>query len=129
MWIFEPHVAEQIFEGYVRENQLPVLRNEWQWLVPAIVSYALSTLVGLARFKRWPSYHTRAAKTSWLLITLSAAIMLLDGSLWPLRVTMAVVTITNLEALGIGVILPEWRADVPSLWHAWKVRSEIGRQP
>ncbi len=29
MWIFEPHVAEQIFEDYVKENNIPVLRDEW----------------------------------------------------------------------------------------------------
>ena len=29
MWIFEPHVAEQIFEDYVSENKIPVLRDEW----------------------------------------------------------------------------------------------------
>jgi hypothetical protein len=28
MWIFEPHVAEQIFEDFVRENQIVVHRNE-----------------------------------------------------------------------------------------------------
>lgn len=29
MWIFEPHVAEQIFEELVREYQIPVHRDEW----------------------------------------------------------------------------------------------------
>jgi hypothetical protein len=29
MWIFEPHVAEQIFEALVREHEIPVHRNEW----------------------------------------------------------------------------------------------------
>jgi hypothetical protein len=29
MWIFEPHVAEMIFEDFVRENEIEVLRNEW----------------------------------------------------------------------------------------------------
>jgi len=29
MWIFEPHVAEQIFEDYIKENQIPVVRDEW----------------------------------------------------------------------------------------------------
>jgi hypothetical protein len=29
MWIFEPHVAEQIFEQLIREHQIPVYRNEW----------------------------------------------------------------------------------------------------
>lgn len=29
MWIFEPSVAEKIFEKFVREEQIPVIRNEW----------------------------------------------------------------------------------------------------
>ncbi|MDX2034434.1 MAG: FAD-dependent oxidoreductase [Blastocatellia bacterium] len=29
MWIFEPHVAEQVFEDLIREYQIPVLRDEW----------------------------------------------------------------------------------------------------
>lgn len=29
MWIFEPHVAEQVFEDFVREYKIPVHRNEW----------------------------------------------------------------------------------------------------
>ena len=29
MWIFEPHVAEQIFEDYVNEFELDVRRDEW----------------------------------------------------------------------------------------------------
>lgn len=29
MWIFEPHVAEKIFEDYVAENNIKVLRDEW----------------------------------------------------------------------------------------------------
>lgn len=29
MWIFEPHVAEQVFEDLIRENKITVLRNEW----------------------------------------------------------------------------------------------------
>ena len=29
MWIFEPHVAEQVFEDLVKEYQIPVHRNEW----------------------------------------------------------------------------------------------------
>jgi hypothetical protein len=29
MWIFEPHVAGQVFEDFVRENNLQVLHDEW----------------------------------------------------------------------------------------------------
>jgi hypothetical protein len=29
MWIFEPHVAEEAFEAFVREHQIPVHRDQW----------------------------------------------------------------------------------------------------
>jgi hypothetical protein len=29
MWVFEPHVAEAVFEDLVREHQVPVVRDEW----------------------------------------------------------------------------------------------------
>ncbi|WP_353721787.1 FAD-dependent oxidoreductase [Dyadobacter sp. 676] len=29
MWIFEPHVAEQVFEDFVKENNIKVYRDEW----------------------------------------------------------------------------------------------------
>ncbi|HEX5219319.1 MAG TPA: FAD-dependent oxidoreductase [Verrucomicrobiae bacterium] len=29
MWIFEPHVAERVFEDWIREYKIPVYRNEW----------------------------------------------------------------------------------------------------
>lgn len=29
MWIFEPHIAEQVFEDFVKENNIKVYRNEW----------------------------------------------------------------------------------------------------
>jgi len=28
-WIFEPHVAEEAFETMIRQNKIPVYRNEW----------------------------------------------------------------------------------------------------
>jgi hypothetical protein len=29
MWLFEPHVAEKVFEDFVKENNINVLRGEW----------------------------------------------------------------------------------------------------
>lgn len=29
MWIFEPHIAEQVYEDYVKDNEIPVIRDEW----------------------------------------------------------------------------------------------------
>ncbi|MBT3385283.1 MAG: FAD-dependent oxidoreductase [Prolixibacteraceae bacterium] len=29
MWIFEPHAAEQVFEDFITENNIQILRDEW----------------------------------------------------------------------------------------------------
>jgi hypothetical protein len=29
MWIFEPHVAESVFEAWIKEARIPVVRNAW----------------------------------------------------------------------------------------------------
>jgi hypothetical protein len=29
MWIFEPHVAETVFDAWVKEHNIPVIRNAW----------------------------------------------------------------------------------------------------
>ncbi|MCE6989576.1 FAD-dependent oxidoreductase [Dyadobacter sp. CY323] len=29
MWVFEPHVAEKVFEDYIKENKIKIVRNKW----------------------------------------------------------------------------------------------------
>jgi hypothetical protein len=29
MWVFEPHVAERVFEDFIAEHEIPVYRDEW----------------------------------------------------------------------------------------------------
>jgi cardiolipin synthase (CMP-forming) len=97
-----------------------MLRAELIWFVAPIISYLISTAAGFWKYGRWPSYHTRAAKTCWFLVTVGAVALFSDWSLWPLRLALAITTLTNIEALGITVITPYWRADVTSIYHAWR---------
>jgi CDP-diacylglycerol--glycerol-3-phosphate 3-phosphatidyltransferase len=96
------------------------LAAELAWIIPAIVSYLISSAAGFWKYHRWPSYHTRAAKTGWFLIILGTIGLFTDWSLWPLRVAFAVATLTNLEALLITIISSRWRTDVTSIYHAWR---------
>lgn len=94
--------------------------RETGWILAALGSFALTVLVGLVRFRRVPSYHTFGAKLSWMLTSVGALIVLFQGPAWPFRVAMAAVTLTNLEATAISLVLPRWQADVRSLYHAWR---------
>lgn len=104
-----------------------VIRGELGWIVPAIASYAVSSLVGLIKFQRVPTYHTRAAKTCWLLGAVAALAMLADWSVWPLRFTAVAVVLTNVEATLITLVLTEPRVDVASLYHALRWRQQARR--
>ncbi len=103
-----------------------VLQHEIGWILPAVASYALTSGVGLWRFGRWPSYHTRGAKSTWLLITIGVVCLVGGWALWPLRIAMLAVMLTNVEATLISFTLRQWRADVPSLYHAWRIRKAGG---
>ncbi len=97
-----------------------VIQGELVWLVAAIATYAMTTLFGFVKFRRMPSYHTRAAKTCWLLTSIAAVSMFAGWSTWPLRIAAVGVALTNLEAIAITFVLPRWRADVTSIYHAWR---------
>lgn len=96
------------------------LRAELAWIATALVTYLISTVAGFWKYKRWPSYHTRAAKTSWFLTGLAVIALFVEWAIWPLRVAAVAVTLTNIEAIFITIISPAWRADVTSVYHAWR---------
>ncbi len=96
------------------------LGSELAWIIPAVATYLISTAAGFWKYHRWPSYHTRAAKISWFLIVIGAIGLFIDWSLWPTRIALAAVTITNLEAILITIISPTWRVEVTSIYHAWR---------
>lgn len=93
-----------------------VLWLEVPWWSAAILSYVLTSAFGVWKYGRIPSYHTYGAKASNWLVAIGAICFLLDYSVWPLRIAMVAVTLTNLEAMVITWHLKEWRADVLSIF-------------
>ncbi len=92
-----------------------LVRAEWPWIVAGCAAYALSFGASMLKFGRPPSYHTRLAKTSWLLALLTVIALFTVEWVWPFRLTAAVVTLANLEATVITVRLRDRRVDVGSV--------------
>jgi len=95
-----------------------VVREEALWLVAWLASWAVAMAYGKVKFGRFPSYHTRSAKTCWLLAGIAAVSLFAGGPPWILRVACGVVVLANVESVLITRTLPEWRADVTSIFHA-----------
>ena len=101
------------------------LQPEIVWFIVPLVSYAMTTGYGLWKYGRIPSYHTYGAKYSQWLVLGGAIAMLLDWSMWPMRVASIAVTLTNVEATAISFVLPTWRADVLTLLHVLPKRQKV----
>ena len=91
------------------------LLSEWGWIIPALAGYALTTGAGLWKYRCWPSYHTRAAKISWFLILIGSVCLLAEWNLWPLRIALVAIALTNIEALFITILAPDRHEDVESI--------------
>jgi len=102
-----------------------VLQNELLLIGLGVSSYVLTSGYGLWKYGRIPSYHTYGAKSTQWLILFGAVAMLLDMSIWPLRVAIVAGTLTNLEATAMTHLLPVWTADLLSIFHA---RDHLKRQ-
>jgi CDP-diacylglycerol--glycerol-3-phosphate 3-phosphatidyltransferase len=88
---------------------------------------ALNYVVALVRFRREASYHAVSAKLWGLLLFLALLVLLGTGSAVLLPVALAAGIVAELETLAITMTLPSWRHDVPSVWHAWRIRHDSRR--
>jgi CDP-diacylglycerol--glycerol-3-phosphate 3-phosphatidyltransferase len=92
--------------------------GERYWLATLLGTYVLSMAVCFGKFGCLPNYHTRMSKISWFLVTVGVAALILDISMWPLRLAFVTVILANLESIAMTFLLREWRSDIPTLAHA-----------
>ena len=104
--------------------KLDFVKEEAVWILALGVSFCLTSLTGLIKYHRLPSYHTQMAKLSWFLISVAVIVLFSGGPSWPARIAMAAVILTNLEATVITAILPEWQAGILSCYHALRWRRQ-----
>ena len=104
------------------------------WLVPELLerhalafgltvwSYLFPVVVALARFRRMASYHTHSARFAAVLMGIAGLALFVWGTTLPWRIVLPVLVLSAVENLAITALLPTWRPNVPTAWHAWVVR-------
>lgn len=106
----------------------PELLRPFLPLVWAVVALEVARYVfDLVKFRREAAYHAWSAK-AWGLSLFAALVVLLGwGRAVPLvPVALGLGVVADLEGLAMSVVLPVWTHDVPSLWHARRMR-QAGR--
>lgn len=83
-----------------------------------LISTAVSTLTGLLRYAHLPCYHTWGVKASAVLLGGSGFLLFAGASAIPFRIFSFLFVIAQIEVVAIILVLPEWRPNVHTLWHA-----------
>ena len=89
----------------------------------------LNYVTAIVRLGREASYHARTARLFGLLLFVALCNLLATGSGALLPLAIAAGFVSHAENLAITFVLPEWRHDVPSVLHAWRIRSAARRPP
>lgn len=88
-----------------------------------ICTEALNYAAAIARLGREASYHARTARLFGVLLFAALLVLIAAGSPVLLPVAIAAGFISHAENLAITFLLPEWKHDVPSIVHAWRLRA------
>jgi CDP-diacylglycerol--glycerol-3-phosphate 3-phosphatidyltransferase len=98
-----------------------VLKREAFFVLVAIGAYVVPILAGLAKFRRFPSYHTWAAKISAVLMSVAAFVLFITEIAWPFSLAAIIQALEAIEEVLITVVLPAPQGNVHSLWHAKRI--------
>lgn len=99
-----------------------IMRREAAFVVPVLTSFFAPIVYACVKYGRITSYHTWTAKLASIAMSVSVVLLFAHVTPWPFRLCAVVPVLAALEEMAITTILPEWRADIPSFWHARRLR-------
>ena len=96
----------------------------WLLIAALLAAEAAQHLFAFLKYGRHASYHSLISK-AWGLLMAAAMICLLgfDRDSWFTGFAIAWGILCNLQGLAMSLLLPTWHRDVPSLFHAFRLRS------
>ncbi|MRR55084.1 MAG: CDP-alcohol phosphatidyltransferase family protein [Deltaproteobacteria bacterium] len=95
--------------------------REASYVIVVLASFVLPILIGFIKYRRLTSYHTWGAKLSAVLMGCTTLLLFAGGPAFPFHLATMVLVLTQIEEICITMVLPAWRANVPSLVHALRV--------
>lgn len=115
------------FAAYFINTEL--IKSEWKNIALIFIMEALCYIISFIKFKKETCTHAFLSKM-WGLSLLIAFTFLIgfQQAGWAFYLTIVLGFISHLDVILIILILPKWQYDVPSFYHAWKIRKGIERK-
>ena len=101
-----------------------IMQRELAWVATGLVAFFAVVVYGFVRLGRAPCYHTWASKVFVVACGLSMIPLLAEWSATPFHVAMTLLVACGIEELAIALLVPRHTGEVPTLWHAWRLRRE-----
>jgi CDP-diacylglycerol--glycerol-3-phosphate 3-phosphatidyltransferase len=100
-----------------------IVRREAGYFIAVLASCILPPAIAWCKFRTITSYHTWAAKLAALCVGGSVILLFAGMPAVLFRLAVPVSIVAGLEEIVITLVLPKSRADVRSLWHAFRDRN------
>lgn len=105
----------------LRPELLPQTRY---YLLVLLMLEASRYALDFGKFGREASYHMWSAKLWGVTLFAAFFAVLVAGQIGVMvKLALLVGIISDLEGFAISLLLPTWHHDVPSVWHAWRMRA------
>jgi len=101
-----------------------IMHHELPWVAAGLTIFFSVLVHGLLRFGRAPCYHTWAVKVAAVACALSLVPLLCEWSEAPFHFAMSLQIAAGVEDLIIAQLVPWHIGQVPTIWHAWKLRRQ-----
>jgi len=98
--------------------------RELPWIVAGIGTFLGVLAFGFLRLGRAPCYHTWAAKVGAVACALALIPVLAGYSSVPLHLAIGLQILAGIDELAIALLLPKHVGEMPSAWHAWRLRQK-----
>ena len=98
------------------------VRREAPYAILAIVCLILPTAIAYAKYRAVPCYHTWWAKLDSVLMGIGVPLLLIVDLAWPFRFAALLMLVGMADEIAITYLLPERRDNVPSVFHALRLR-------
>lgn len=109
------------FASYFLNAEL--IKNEWKGVALIFIMEALCYMISWLKFGKETCTHAFLSKM-WGLSLLIAFTCLIgfQQAGWAFYLTVILGFISHIDVILIILILPKWQYDVPSSYHAWRIR-------
>lgn len=106
-----------------------IMRRELPWVTAVLGAFFAVVVYGFVRLGRAPCYHTWASKVGAVGCALSLIPLLAEISALPFHVMVGLEVFAGLEEMIIVVLIPWHNGEMPTVWHAWRLRRKGAPEP